>query len=301
MYILQCAGSLCRTESSAHCSIRICYPEEDNDSVQIWPRTGKIRRSIRRSRSGSGEREIALKVKKDSLLRRLKERWSSWLLRLGMRGEIHYINGPETLPAPLTAEQEAIVMENIMKGQQGAREPLITHNLRLVVYIAKKFESSTANVEDLISIGTIGLIKAVNTFCPERKIKLATYASRCIENEILMYLRKSSQQKNEISIDDPLNVDWDGNELLLSDILGSEQDTVNHGLEQEVERDLLLNAVEHLAPREKKIMQLRFGLNHTKEHTQKEVADSLGISQSYISRLEKRIIERLRKDLERVS
>lgn len=218
-----------------------------------------------------------------------------------MRGEIHYINGPETLPAPLTAEQEAIVMENIMKGQQGAREPLITHNLRLVVYIAKKFESSTANVEDLISIGTIGLIKAVNTFCPERKIKLATYASRCIENEILMYLRKSSQQKNEISIDDPLNVDWDGNELLLSDILGSEQDTVNHGLEQEVERDLLLNAVEHLAPREKKIMQLRFGLNHTKEHTQKEVADSLGISQSYISRLEKRIIERLRKDLERVS
>ena len=185
--------------------------------------------------------------------------------------------------------------------EENAREPLITHNLRLVVYIAKKFESSTANVEDLISIGTIGLIKAVNTFCPERKIKLATYASRCIENEILMYLRKSSQQKNEISIDDPLNVDWDGNELLLSDILGSEQDTVNHGLEQEVERDLLLNAVDHLAPREKKIMQLRFGLNHTKEHTQKEVADSLGISQSYISRLEKRIIERLRKDLERVS
>lgn len=216
-------------------------------------------------------------------------------------GEIHYINGPETLPPPLTAEQEAAVMENILAGKKNAREPLITHNLRLVVYIAKKFESSTANVEDLISIGTIGLIKAVNTFCPERKIKLATYASRCIENEILMYLRKSSQQKNEISIDDPLNVDWDGNELLLSDILGSEQDTVNHGLEQEVERDLLLNAVDHLAPREKKIMQLRFGLNHTKEHTQKEVADSLGISQSYISRLEKRIIERLRKDLERVS
>ena len=223
------------------------------------------------------------------------------LCALGLLDTVHYINGPETLPPPLTAEQEAAVMENILAGKKNAREPLITHNLRLVVYIAKKFESSTANVEDLISIGTIGLIKAVNTFCPERKIKLATYASRCIENEILMYLRKSSQQKNEISIDDPLNVDWDGNELLLSDILGSEQDTVNHGLEQEVERDLLLNAVDHLAPREKKIMQLRFGLNHTKEHTQKEVADSLGISQSYISRLEKRIIERLRKDLERVS
>ena len=239
--------------------------------------------------------------KAGSLIQWLREKGSFWLLRFRVRGEIHYINGPETLRPPLTAEQEAAVMENILAGKKNAREPLITHNLRLVVYIAKKFESSTANVEDLISIGTIGLIKAVNTFCPERKIKLATYASRCIENEILMYLRKSSQQKNEISIDDPLNVDWDGNELLLSDILGSEQDTVNHGLEQEVERDLLLNAVDHLAPREKKIMQLRFGLNHTKEHTQKEVADSLGISQSYISRLEKRIIERLRKDLERVS
>lgn len=239
--------------------------------------------------------------KAGSLIQWLREKGSFWLLRFRVRGEIHYINGPETLPPPLTAEQEAAVMENILAGKKNAREPLITHNLRLVVYIAKKFESSTANVEDLISIGTIGLIKAVNTFCPERKIKLATYASRCIENEILMYLRKSSQQKNEISIDDPLNVDWDGNELLLSDILGSEQDTVNHGLEQEVERDLLLNAVDHLAPREKKIMQLRFGLNHTKEHTQKEVADSLGISQSYISRLEKRIIERLRKDLERVT
>ena len=213
----------------------------------------------------------------------------------------HYINGPETLPPPLTREEERRVFEDIRAGKPGARDPLITHNLRLVVYIAKKFESPGANVEDLISIGTIGLIKAVNTFSVERNIKLATYASRCIENEILMYLRKSAQLKNEISLDDPLNVDWDGNELLLSDILGSEQDTVNHGLEQEVERDLLLNAVEHLAPREKKIMQLRFGLNHTKEHTQKEVADSLGISQSYISRLEKRIIERLRKDLERVS
>lgn len=222
-------------------------------------------------------------------------------LRLSLCGQVHYINGPETLPPPLTRPEEERVMQNILNNVPNAREPLITHNLRLVVYIAKKFESSSAGVEDLISIGTIGLIKAVNTFCPERNIKLATYASRCIENEILMYLRKSSQLKNEVSIDDPLNVDWDGNELLLSDILGSEQDTVNHNIEQEVERDLLLNAVSHLAPREKEIMQLRFGLNNTKEHTQKEVADTLGISQSYISRLEKRIIERLKKDLERVS
>lgn len=192
-------------------------------------------------------------------------------------------------------------MNNIINNVPNAREPLITHNLRLVVYIAKKFESSSANVEDLISIGTIGLIKAVNTFCPERNIKLATYASRCIENEILMYLRKTSQLKNEISIDDPLNVDWDGNELLLSDILGSDQNAVNMNIEEEVERDLLRSAVSRLAPREKKIMQLRFGLNNQREHTQKEVADTLGISQSYISRLEKRIIERLRKDLERVS
>ena len=192
-------------------------------------------------------------------------------------------------------------MQDILAGRENAREPLITHNLRLVVYIARKFESPSAGVEDLISIGTIGLIKAVNTFRPEKNIKLATYASRCIENEILMYLRKSSQLKNEVSIDDPLNVDWDGNELLLSDILGSDQDTVNRGIEQEVERDLLHRAVDRLNPREKRIMQLRFGLDHNREHTQKEVADTLGISQSYISRLEKRIIERLKRDLERVS
>ena len=214
---------------------------------------------------------------------------------------VYYINGPETLPPPLTRQEEERVMSNIMNHVPNAREPLITHNLRLVVYIAKKFESPGANVEDLISIGTIGLIKAVNTFCPERNIKLATYASRCIENEILMYLRKTSPLKNEVSIDDPLNVDWDGNELLLSDILGSEQDTVNLDIEEEVERDLLRSAVSRLAPREREIMQLRFGLNCSREHTQKEVADTLGISQSYISRLEKRIIERLKKDLERVS
>ncbi|MCI1982466.1 MAG: RNA polymerase sporulation sigma factor SigE [Oscillospiraceae bacterium] len=214
---------------------------------------------------------------------------------------IHYINGPETLPPPLTKQEEEKVMSNIENRVPNAREPLITHNLRLVVYIAKKFESPSANVEDLISIGTIGLIKAVNTFCPERNIKLATYASRCIENEILMYLRKAAQLKNEVSFDDPLNVDWDGNELLLSDILGSDQNTVNLNIEEEAERDLLRSAVSRLAPRERKIMQLRFGLNNNREHTQKEVADSLGISQSYISRLEKRIIQRLKKDLERVS
>ncbi|MGX8700009.1 RNA polymerase sporulation sigma factor SigE [Caproiciproducens sp.] len=237
----------------------------------------------------------------NKLIRELGNKLSLLWLRLGLNGHVHYINGPETLPPPLTKKEEEKVMANILNNVPNAREPLITHNLRLVVYIAKKFESSSAGVEDLISIGTIGLIKAVNTFCPERNIKLATYASRCIENEILMYLRKSSQLKNEVSIDDPLNVDWDGNELLLSDILGSDQDTVNRNIEQEVERNLLLTAVSHLAPREREIMQLRFGLNNTKEHTQKEVADTLGISQSYISRLEKRIIERLKKDLERVS
>ncbi len=213
--------------------------------------------------------------------------------------ECHYINGPETLPPPLTKEEEAQVLDNIRHNVPGAREPLITHNLRLVVYIAKKFESPGANVEDLISIGTIGLIKAVNTFQVERNIKLATYASRCIENEILMHLRKSSQLRHEVSIDDPLNVDWDGNELLLSDLLGSDPDTVNRDIEQEAEKTMLRRAVDRLSPREKKIMVLRFGLDNSKEHTQKEVADELGISQSYISRLEKRIIHRLRRDLEK--
>lgn len=224
----------------------------------------------------------------------------SFLKFIKWEKDVHYINGPETLPPPLTAAQEAVIMDKIRNGEDDAREALITHNLRLVVYIAKKFESTGISVEDLISIGTIGLIKAVNTFRPEKNIKLATYASRCIENEILMYLRKSSQQKNEVSIDEPLNVDWDGNELLLSDVLGSEQDIVNHRIEQEVECDLLHQAVSKLNSREKNIMELRFGLSGKKEHTQKEVADMLGISQSYISRLEKRIIERLKNDLDRV-
>lgn len=211
--------------------------------------------------------------------------------------DVHYINGPQTLPPPLSKEEEAEIMERIENGDSKAREPLITHNLRLVVYIAKKFETSSASVEDLISIGTIGLIKAVNTFCPSKKIKLATYASRCIENEILMYLRKTSQLKNEISIDEPLNVDWDGNELLLSDILGSDSDAVNISVEQEADIVLLNEAVSRLEEREKTIMQLRFGLLGCKEHTQKEVADMLGISQSYISRLEKKIIKKLKKEL----
>ncbi len=213
---------------------------------------------------------------------------------------IYYINGPETLPPPLSKDAEQKIMKMIVDGSEGkdAREPLITHNLRLVVYIAKKFESSAASIEDLISIGTIGLIKAVNTFRPEKNIKLATYASRCIENEILMFLRKSSQLKNEVSIDEPLNVDWDGNELLLSDVLGSDADTVNAELEQQAECTVLLSAVNRLSKREKEIMELRFGLNGKGSHTQKEVADMLGISQSYISRLEKKIIGKLRAELE---
>lgn len=229
--------------------------------------------------------------------------WRQMLCHLGkLAGEsIYYINGSDALPPPLSPEEEKEIMVAICRGEEPSREKLITHNLRLVVYIARKFESPGAGVEDLISIGTIGLIKAVNTFRPEKKIKLATYASRCIENEILMYLRKSSQLKNEVSIDDPLNVDWDGNELLLSDVLGSDQDTVNRDLEKEAEEALLLEAVSRLEPREQTIMELRFGLHAHKEHTQKEVADELGISQSYISRLEKRIIQRLRRDLERVA
>ena len=214
--------------------------------------------------------------------------------------QVFYINGTETLPPPLSRVEEAEVMQRIAAGQSGAREPLIVHNLRLVVYIAKKFESPGAGTEDLISIGTIGLIKAVNTFSPEKNIRLATYASRCIENEILMFLRKSSQFKNEVSIDEPLNTDYDGNELLLCDILGSDPDEVNQHMEDELERRQVLGAVAKLNPRECQIMELRFGLNGKKEHTQKQVADQLGISQSYISRLEKKIIRRLKDELEQV-
>ena len=215
-------------------------------------------------------------------------------------GDIFYINGPETLPPPLSKSQEEETFRMLEIDEEQARQTLITHNLRLVVYIAKKFESTGIGIEDLVSIGTIGLIKAVKTFCPSKNIKLATYASRCIENEILMFLRKSSQYKNEISIDEPLNIDWDGNELLLSDILGTEEDTVNGGIENEAEKQILLEAVERLPEREKCIMKMRFGLTDGKEKTQKEVADMIGISQSYISRLEKRIIKKLRRELEKV-
>lgn len=196
--------------------------------------------------------------------------------------------------------QEKEVMQRIEGGDESAREKLIVHNLRLVVYIARKFENSGVGIEDLISIGTIGLIKAVNTFCPSRNIKLATYASRCIENEILMHLRKIANSKAEVSIDEPLNVDWDGNELLLSDILGSDADSVNTGLEHEDERNTLLNIVGTLNEREQTIMRLRFGIGSEREHTQKEVAEMLGISQSYISRLEKRIIEHIKFEMETV-
>ena len=213
---------------------------------------------------------------------------------------LFYINGSEVLPSPLTAEQEAEVMRRIRAGDEPAREELITHNLRLVVYIARKFETRAAGIEDLISIGTIGLINAVRTFQPERNIKLATYASRCIENEILMFLRKTAQYRNDLSIDEPLNVDWDGNELLLSDVLGSEPDTVGQNLESEAEKRSLHQAVDRLPKRERMIMELRFGLNGRSEHTQKEVADVLGISQSYISRLEKRILRQLRGELEKI-
>ncbi len=215
-------------------------------------------------------------------------------------GEVCYINGPETLPPPLSREEEQKVFEALAEGSREARQQLIVHNLRLVVYIARKFESTGVGIEDLISIGTIGLIKAVNTFCPGRNIKLATYASRCIENEILMYLRKFQNLRSEVSIDEPLNVDWDGNELLLSDVLGTEGDTVHRSVEQETERNLLLRAVSQLDERERTIMELRFGLGGKPERTQKEVADMIGISQSYISRLEKKIIRSLRRELEKV-
>ena len=216
------------------------------------------------------------------------------------KDEVHYIGGPSTLPPPLSKEEEEKYIDMLETSEKEARTALIERNLRLVVYIAKKFENTGINIEDLISIGTIGLIKAINTFKPQKKIKLATYASRCIENEILMYLRKNSTRRIEISIDEPLNVDWDGNELLLSDILGTDSDIVYHDIESEVDKQLLGIALENLSSREKNIMELRFGVKSGKTRTQKEVADLLGISQSYISRLEKRIIQRMKKDIARM-
>lgn len=212
---------------------------------------------------------------------------------------IFYIGGSEVLPPPLTLEEEKYLVSKL-KEDETVRTILIERNLRLVVYIARKFESTGVGVEDLISIGTIGLIKAVSTFNPDKKIKLATYASKCIENEILMYLRRNSKTRTEISFDEPLNIDWDGNELLLSDILGTENDMIFKLLEEEVDKELLNEAIKKLSKREKKIVELRFGLNNGEEKTQKEVADMLGISQSYISRLEKRIIKRLKKEINRM-
>ena len=224
----------------------------------------------------------------------LKRLWRS----LQRRDKVMYIGGSDTLPPPLPREQEAVLLERLNDGDFQVRQTLIERNLRLVVYIARRFENTGIHIEDLISIGTIGLIKAVNTFTPERNIKLATYASRCIGNEILMYLRKSSNRRQEASIDEPLNVDGDGNELLLSDILGSDEDLVSQRLEQSAERATLRQSVALLSPRERQIMELRFGLLDGVERTQKEAADALGISQSYISRLEKRIIRELKKKLE---
>jgi RNA polymerase sporulation-specific sigma factor len=223
------------------------------------------------------------------------------LVRLGWRRPGYYVGGPEILPPPLSVDEEMLLLDKLEEGDFSVRNTLIERNLRLVVYIARKYESTGVNVEDLVSIGTIGLIKAVNTFNPERKVKLATYASRCIENEILMHLRRQTRIRQEISFDEPLNTDWDGNELLLSDILGTEEDITSRGVEEEVDRKVLRLALERLNGRERIIMELRFGLQSGEEKTQKEVADLLGISQSYISRLEKRIIKRLRKEMYRLA
>ena len=223
--------------------------------------------------------------------------WLKKILCLFTKG-LYYINGPDILPPPLTGEEEQRVFRLLEQKDEWAKQQLITHNLRLVVYIAKKFDSTGINVEDLISIGTIGLIKAVNTFVPSKGIKLATYASRCIENEILMFLRKNQNRRHELSIDEPLNSDGDGNELLLSDVLGTEPDTVSRDLEHDAERSMVRRAVSHLQERERLIMELRYGLGGRREHTQKEVADIIGISQSYISRLEKRSLKSLRGELD---
>lgn len=214
---------------------------------------------------------------------------------------VHYIGGSETLPPPLSKEEESRLLLKLASDGAAVRKTLIEHNLRLVVYIAKKFENTGVCIEDLISIGSIGLIKAINTFNPEKNIKLATYASRCIENEILMFLRKNISVKSEVSIDEPLNVDWDGNELLLSDVLGTDDDIVNRGLEDKAEKQILLEAMQKLSEREKQIIIMRFGLFGKNEKTQREVAELLGISQSYISRLEKRIVAKLKKEVAKIS
>lgn len=223
-----------------------------------------------------------------------------WLKRLSLLDEIYYVGSSEALPPPLSNDEENNLIAQLEQGNLAVKGVLIERNLRLVVYIARKFENTGVGIEDLVSIGTIGLIKAVNTFDPQKKIKLATYASRCIENEILMHLRRNNKTKVEVSFDEPLNIDWDGNELLLSDVLGTENDIIYKSIEEEVDKKLLHQAMKKLSAREKKIMEFRFGLVDGVEKTQKEVADILGISQSYISRLEKRIIKRLRKEINRL-
>ncbi|OAT81849.1 sporulation sigma factor SigE [Desulfotomaculum copahuensis] len=220
--------------------------------------------------------------------------------RLGCRPAVHYVGSSEALPPPLSNDEESYLIDKLEAGDGAVRTVLIERNLRLVVYIARKFENTGVGIEDLVSIGTIGLIKAVNTFDPGKKIKLATYASRCIENEILMYLRRNSKTRAEVSFDEPLNIDWDGNELLLSDVLGTDNDIIYKYIEDEVDKKLLYLALQKLNGRERKIMELRFGLVNGVEKTQKEVADLMGISQSYISRLEKRIIKRLKKEIHRM-
>ncbi len=220
-----------------------------------------------------------------------------WLLRLVRPSKVMYIGGSDILPSPVSPEEERELLERLSIGDDSAKQLLIEHNLRLVVYIARRFENTGVGIEDLISIGTIGLIKAVSTFKPDKNIKLATYSSRCIENEILMHIRKISNRKAEISLDEPINTDWDGNELLLSDILGTDGDSVIRPMEEDAERKLLHEALDRLPQREREIVAMRFGLSGRREQTQKEVADQLGISQSYISRLEKRIMLRLRRDL----
>lgn len=227
------------------------------------------------------------------------QKLKNFLLRLFKKQKCYYINGPETLPPPLSKEKEKEIMEELRQGNNQNRELLIVHNLRLVVYIAKKFESKTTSTEDLVSIGTIGLMKAVRTFNPEKNIKLATYASRCIENEILMHLRKVNNMKGEMSFDEPLSVDWDGNELTLRDVLGTEPDDVYASLEYDDEKRLLLDIVDALPEKERKLMVMRFGLDGGTGHTQKQLADSMGISQSYISRLEKRILAKIKNEIER--
>lgn len=231
-------------------------------------------------------------------LSRLRLRLSP--LGLGLPKSLHYIGGSDNLPPPLDPEEEAKAVAGLCQGDEEAKKRLIEHNLRLVVYIARRFENTGVGLEDLISIGTIGLIKAIGSFRPDKKIKLATYASRCIENEILMHLRKISSSRTELSFDEPLNTDWDGNELLLSDVLGTDSDEVSRPIEEDTEKRILMEAVGRLSRREQQIISLRFGLGGGKEYTQKEVADSLGISQSYISRLEKRIISRLRRDMSKL-